>query len=283
LHSTALRWCEATFPLCVGVQRSFDLLGELLNHMDSILLADDDRFVREDVAELLRPLGFRILQSATSADTFKCVVDSSPIIVLLDIRFPDSDDLSLLSRIRATSPSTIVIVLSSQSEDVGQIVAAIKMGAYDYVPKPFIHEELFNRVQNAIQLFELNRANKQLLKEREERDGPQKLVGTSAEITSVREMIRKLADAETSVLIHGESGTGKELASRALHFLSRRNSSPFVVVNCAAIPEALTESVLFGHRRGAFTGAIETTKGKFEIAESGTIFLDEIGDMPIYW
>jgi DNA-binding NtrC family response regulator len=247
----------------------------------TILVADDDKYIRDDLADLLKSDEVELLFAATARETWEKVSEARPDVVLLDIKFPDSNDLGLLEKIKTSFPQIAVIILTSQSENVPQIVSAIKLGAFDYVPKPFVGAELNNRIQKALALQKLARSQEHLLKELEERAGLDQLVGRSPAITRVVESIRKLAQVEGCVLIQGETGTGKELVARALHYLSSRRSNPFVPVNCGAIPEALIDSVLFGHRRGAFTGATESVKGKFETAEDGTIFLDEIGEMPL--
>jgi len=161
------------------------------------------------------------------------------------------------------------------------VVSAIKLGAFDYVPKPFTGEELKNRIEKALSLQRLFRTQEHLLREIEQRAGLDLLIGNSDAMQHVVGMIRKLAAVDGSVFIQGRSGTGKELVARAIHHLSRRKSSPFVAINCGGIPANLFDSVMFGHKRGAFTGAFENARGKFDFAEDGTIFLDEIGDMPL--
>jgi len=247
----------------------------------SILIADDDKYIRDDLEQLLSDPSRQLLFSGTAAETWQVVEKERPQLILLDIKFPDSNDLSLLKRIKSDYADTQIIILTSQTDDLSQVVEAIKLGAFDYVGKPFVRDELRNRIEKALQLRMLARSNQYLLDECVRREGLEKIVGSSAAIQQVRQTIRRLADSDGCVLIHGESGTGKELAAKALHYCSKRKGNPFIIINCAAIPEALIESVFFGHRRGSFTGAIESTKGKFELAENGTIFLDEIGDMPI--
>jgi DNA-binding NtrC family response regulator len=247
----------------------------------TILIADDDKYIRDDLADLLKSESATLLFAATARDTWEKVSAEKPDLVLLDIKFPDSNDLGLLEKIKAAYPKIAVIILTSQSENVPQIVSSIQIGAFDYVPKPFVGEELRNRIHKALALQKLAHSQEYLLKELEQRAGLDQFIGKSPAIQRVVENVRKLAPTDGCVLIQGETGTGKELVARALHYLSERRSSPFVVVNCGAIPEALVESVLFGHRKGAFTGAVESAKGKFEAAEDGTIFLDEIGDMPL--
>jgi DNA-binding NtrC family response regulator len=247
----------------------------------SILIADDDSFIRDDLIDLLRDTGHRLRATSSAEETWESLVQDPPDLVLLDLKFPDLQDLSLLKRIRAHLPECEIIVVSSQTENVSQIVNAIKLGAFDFVPKPFTGEELRNRVEKALSLKRLRHANRQLLAEAAERGGVDRMIGHSEAMQTVRNTLRRLADVDGCVLLRGESGTGKELAARALHNLSQRRASPFVPINCASIPQQLVESVLFGHRRGAFTGASESVKGRFEAAEDGTLFLDEIGDMPL--
>jgi len=246
-----------------------------------VAFADDEKHILRDVGDLLRSAGFQVLSAETAKDTLHSVETKEPDLVVLDLRFPDCTDLSLLRRIKQVSPNIEVIMLTSEDSDIEIIVSAIKLGAYDYVTKPFAPDELLNRIQKALELKVLRRSQHNLLNELKARDGLQRLVGESESMRFAKETIRRLAEVDGCVLIRGGSGTGKELAARALHYHSRRRGSPFVTVNCAAIPETLLSSELFGHRRGAFTGAIESTKGKFELAEDGTIFLDEIGDMPL--
>jgi len=247
----------------------------------TVLVADDEKHVLRDVGELLRSADFQVLSAETAQETLHSVETNAPDLVVLDLRFPDCTDLSLLRRIKQASPNIEVIMLTSEDSDIEIIVSAIKLGAYDYVTKPFAPDELLNRIKRALELKLLRRSQHNLLNELKARNGLQRLVGESESMQLAKETIRRLAEVDGCVLIRGESGTGKELAARALHYHSRRRGSPFVTINCAAIPETLLSSELFGHKRGAFTGAIESTKGKFELAEDGTIFLDEIGDMPL--
>lgn len=247
----------------------------------TILVADDDRFLREAIAEMLSSEGYRVLQSGTAEETWKTAIANRPNLILLDIKFPDSNDLNLLARIKAEIALAEVIVISNQKEDIGRIVEAIKLGAYDFLDKPFGDAELQNRVSKALEMQSLRSSQQHLLKELETGSGIDALLGDGGAIKQVKAALRKLAAASGSILISGESGTGKELAARALHYLSSRRNKPFSAINCASIPEALTESLFFGHRKGAFTGAVDSSKGKFETVEDGTLFLDEIGDLPL--
>jgi DNA-binding NtrC family response regulator len=250
-------------------------------HDCTILVADDDRFIQDDLAEILAREGYIVIRASTGAETWKQIEQHKPELVLLDLKFPDSNDLQLLGRIRREAPETEVVIVSSQTENITRVVEAIKLGAHDFIPKPVVPDELLNRVKKALELQRLRRSQAHLISEMQRREGFDVLIGDSPQMQQSREIIRKLANADGCVLVRGESGTGKELAARAIHFLSKRRENPFIVVNCAAIPEQLIESTFFGHRKGAFTGAIESTRGKFELAADGTLFLDEIGDMPM--
>lgn len=245
-----------------------------------ILIADDDEFVRGDLEDMLCK-DYRLLFSKTAKETWETIDQGSPDLVLLDINFPDCQDLSLLRRIKSEAPLTEVIILSNQFSNVGQIVEAVKIGAFDFVAKPFQPEELKNRIAKGLLCKNLRDSQADLVRELAKRSGLEHLIGSSEIMQNVRGKVRKLANAKGSILIQGESGTGKELVARALHQMSFRHNRPFEVVNCAAIPETLVESELFGHKKGAFTGAVESSKGKFELAKDGTLFLDEIGEMPL--
>ncbi|MBE7466478.1 MAG: sigma-54-dependent Fis family transcriptional regulator [Planctomycetes bacterium] len=246
-----------------------------------ILIADDSTHVREDLADLLAAAGHRCIQAATAAQTVNLAAEARPDLVLLDLIFPDSSDLTPLRKLLELPDAPDVLMLSGQSGAVPVIVESIKLGAFDFVPKPYEPAELLNRIARAWEARKVRAERTILLQERDARSGLERLVGSSAPMQRLREALRKLAARDGNVLLCGESGTGKELAARALHVLGPRRARPFVAVNCAAIPESLTESILFGHRKGAFTGATQATPGKFESAGDGTLFLDEIGDMPL--
>jgi len=186
----------------------------------------------------------------------------------------------LLSAVKERSPATVVIVLTAFGA-IDTAVEAMKLGAFDYLTKPFNRDELKLTVRKALQLQGLSEENRLLKEELAGRAEFQSIVGTSPAMEGVFSVVRKVADTEATVLITGESGTGKELVARAIHSGSSRRSAPFVAVNCAAIPKDLLESELFGHLKGSFTGAIRDKQGKFQAAEGGTIFLDEVGDLPV--
>jgi DNA-binding NtrC family response regulator len=189
------------------------------------------------------------------------------------------DGLALLDQIKLMDEHAIVLIMTAFSS-VDSAIAALRKGAYDYITKPFVNEDLLQRVRNAVQNRTLFAENRALRRELNRQFNFPEIVGSSEKMQRVFELVRKVADTSTNVLILGESGTGKELIARALHFNSGRSAKPFLAVNCGALPESLLESELFGHTKGAFTGAVANKKGLFRSAEGGTLFLDEIGEMP---
>lgn len=201
-------------------------------------------------------------------------------LVLLDMMMPDMSGLEVLKKIKETDKNLEVIMVTAV-RDIKSAVQAIKLGAYDYITKPFEAEELLSIIEKALEKRSLVRENTYLRQALEEKGSFLDLIGRTEIIKKVFALINKIALTDSTVLITGESGTGKELAAQAIHKRSPRAQKPFVVVNCAALPEPLIESELFGHERGAFTGALERKEGKFELADEGTIFLDEIGCLPL--
>jgi len=189
------------------------------------------------------------------------------------------DGLELLDQIKTIDEDAIVIIMTAYSS-VDSAIAALRKGAYDYVTKPFVNEDLLQTVKNAVRTKELFRENRNLRRELGKKYSFSEIVGTSEVLQKVFRIVEKVADTDASILIEGESGTGKELIARSIHFNSRRAAKPFLAVNCGALPESLLESELFGHTKGAFTGAASDKKGLFRSADGGTILLDEIGEMP---
>lgn len=246
--------------------------------MESILIIDDEPFIRENVQRVLSEDGYRVLEAANGAQARELVTSDEVDLALLDLNLGAEDGLDLLKSLRELDPHLLVIIITGYGS-VESAVEALRMGAYDYVKKPFKADALRVIVKLALQTQELKREVRALRREHS-LPGNTLLLGESPAFAQILHQIREVARIPTAtVLITGESGTGKELAARAIHTLSDRCEAPFVAVNCASIPAELIESELFGHERGAFTGALVRKTGLFEEANGGTIFLDEIGDM----
>ncbi|MES1164685.1 MAG: sigma-54 dependent transcriptional regulator [Verrucomicrobiota bacterium] len=250
----------------------------MTSHGD-ILLVDDERSVREFLAIYLKRAGHRVETAAGTADAHVALAAREFDVVITDLRMPDGTGLDVLAESKKRHPDTQVIVVTAYAT-AETAIAAMKAGAYDYLLKPFKVDEVGLVVERALEHRTLRRQNVTLRAEIQGRYRLDRLLGKSAAMGRVYDMIRKIAPARTSVLLVGESGTGKELGARALHELSPRAGRPFVAINCGAIPEALLESELFGHVKGAFTGASTDKEGLFDAADGGTLFLDEIGELP---
>jgi len=243
-----------------------------------ILLIDDDRNLLRVVAYQITEAGFDVIPLSSPKEALARLDEESVDLVLTDLRMPEMSGLDLMRQIRLRRPDLPVIVLTAFGS-IDTAVEAIKNGASDFLTKPFASAEVLQSIRKALRVADLVEENRRLTRAVEERFDFKGIVGGSKAFRDMLEMAAQLAQVDTTVLIQGESGTGKELVARAIHFNSKRKSRPFVVVNCGAIPFDLIESELFGYRKGAFTGAIADKKGKFEAADSGTIFLDEVGDL----
>ncbi|MDL1956645.1 MAG: sigma-54 dependent transcriptional regulator [Candidatus Desulfofervidus auxilii] len=241
-----------------------------------VLVVDDEKSICEALTGILSDEGYEVITAFNAAEAFKKVEEEIPDIVLLDIWLPDIDGLEVLRRLKKDYPYLPVIMISGHG-NVEIAVKAMKLGAYDFIEKPLSWENTIPPVMNALKMSSLREENIALKGKALKCE----LIGESEAIKKVKELIKKVAPTNASVLIRGENGTGKELVARAIHYYSRRAHGPFVPVNCAAIPEELIESELFGHEKGAFTGAHTRKKGKFDLAHGGTLFLDEIGDMSL--
>ena len=245
----------------------------------NILVVEDEELMRSILRQLLTDAGYSVL-TADSAETALEIFSSHEIAVTLtDIRMAGADGLQFLDKIKSLDASAVVIVMTAYSS-VDTAVAALRKGAYDYVTKPFVNEDLLQTVKNAATQRQLFHENRLLRREINRQYNFSEIIGKSDAMQKVFDLVSKVADTDASVLIEGESGTGKELIARSLHFNSSRSDRPFLAVNCGALPESLLESELFGHTKGAFTGAISESKGLFRSAAGGTLFLDEIGEMP---
>ena len=241
----------------------------------TILIVDDEPGVRTALTGVLRDEGHTVEAVASGEACLDRVTRGSVALVLLDVWLPGMDGLATLARLRERQVDAQVVLISGHG-NIESAVRAIKMGAFDFVEKPLSLEKTVLVVRNALRQYRLEAENRVL---RARVDRTQTMVGESYAMRQLREQVAMAAPTNGRVLIYGENGTGKELVARTIHALSRRRTAAFVEVNCAAIPEELIESELFGHVRGAFTGAVADRRGKFDVADGGTIFLDEIGDM----
>jgi len=239
----------------------------------TILVADDDRAIRTVLNQALARLGHDVRMTGNAATLWRWIVDGEGDLVITDVIMPDENGLDLIPRIKKLRPDLRVIVMSAQNTLL-TAVKATERGAFEYLPKPFDLRELISVVERALS------APVSTPSDEEADDEQLPLIGRSPAMQEIYRAIARLMGTDLSVLINGESGTGKELVARALHDFGKRRSGPFVAINMAAIPRELIESELFGHERGAFTGAAQRSAGRFEQAKGGTLFLDEIGDMP---
>jgi two-component system nitrogen regulation response regulator NtrX len=243
----------------------------------SILIVDDESGIRESLSALLRDEGYGVETAGSGEECLERLERGAVDLVLLDVWLPKMDGLATLERIQERDGGPIVVMISGHG-NIETAVRATKLGAFDFIEKPLSLEKTVLVVRNALEYLRMEEENRRLRAELEERH---QILGTSVPMKALRQQISLTAPTTGRVLIYGESGTGKELVARALHHHSPRNSKPFVEVNCAAIPEELIESELFGHRKGSFTGASEDKVGKFQKADTGTLFLDEVGDMSL--
>ena len=241
-----------------------------------ILVIEDDQSMRWVLDKSLSREGYRVTSAPDGRSGISAAFEVAPDLVILDILMPDIDGLTVLRKLKESHPQLPVLIITAQNI-MTHAVEAMRRGAYDYLPKPFDISVLLERVDRGLAQTEAAQA------QREPESIPaemEDMIGTSPLMEDLFKAMGRVAASDATVLVLGESGTGKELVARAIHRFSNRASGPFIAVNASAIPSELLESVLFGHEKGSFTGAIDSRKGKFELAAGGTLFLDEIGDMP---
>jgi DNA-binding NtrC family response regulator len=243
----------------------------------SLLVVDDEPGVRQSLQLVFNKL-YRVVEATSAAEAIQKITDEKPDVVLLDIVMPGTDGLDVLKQMKSIHPDCQVIMLTALNT-ARAAFAARGTGAFDYVTKPFDVEELRLRVEHAMEKIQLSRELERLKEEVGRKYGVEHVIGKSKQITEVFKHVSMVAAKKSTVLITGESGTGKELIARAIHYNSDRRAKPFVIVNCAALPDTLIESELFGYEKGAFTNAAQKKVGRFELAHGGTLFLDEIGEL----
>lgn len=245
-----------------------------------ILLVEDEQLLRESLAQLLTEEGYGVTQAEDGRAGLDAAMAQPFDLIITDIKMPQMDGLSLLSHLQKLAPQTPVILITGFGT-VDSAVAAMRSGASDYLLKPVQFEDVLLRIRRALEVGEMRRDRRIMTEQLAAQSTFHSLVGESPAIAKLFELVRKLSAVRSSVLIVGESGTGKELFARAVHYNGITREKPFVAVNCGAIPESLIESELFGHRKGAFTGAVKDRIGYFEAANGGTLFLDEISTLPL--
>ncbi len=246
----------------------------------SILVVDDEEILQDVLTTLLNKEGYSTLSAWTGREALDLLAKEEVELVLLDLMLPDTSGLEVLKRIRASDPDQVIIVITAFSSIEGAI-EAMRMGAFHYIPKPFKNEEVLLTIRQALKQHRLTSENRSLKEQLRQRFAFDNIIGKSKPMQKVFELIQLAAPAKSNILILGESGTGKELVSKAIHHHSRRASGPFVTVNSGSMPADLLESNLFGHVKGSFTGAVSNKKGLFELAHGGSIFFDEIGNIPL--
>jgi DNA-binding NtrC family response regulator len=245
-----------------------------------ILIIDDDESLRKVIGYMLEEAGYDVVRAASADEGLSAIAERRPDLVLSDIKMPKKDGIELLAEVKRLDASIPVVILTAFAS-VETAVEAMKRGASDYLTKPISRDDLTMTVAKTLKLHRLEVENEDLRTTLRDRFRFESIIGLSPAMTALFDVLKKIAPTDATILVNGESGTGKELIAKAIHYNSPRRAQRLVTVNCAAIPRELLESELFGHVRGAFTGAIRNKLGKFEQAHGGTLFLDEIGSMPI--
>ncbi|MEZ4765107.1 MAG: sigma-54 dependent transcriptional regulator, partial [Calditrichia bacterium] len=247
--------------------------------MGKVLVVDDESEALDLMEELFVKNGYETITAEDGEQALESVHEHSPDIIVSDIIMPKMDGMELLERVRKDFPDIAVIMVTAHGT-IETAVEAMKMGAKDYILKPFRLDEVLTKVHNLARMRSLERENHELRREVRKKYNFDKIIGKTAVMTEMFDRINAVAQTSSTVLIRGDNGTGKELIAHAIHYNSDRSKGPFVKVNCGVLSDSLLESELFGHVKGAYTGAIKDKMGRFELANGGTLFLDEIGDMP---
>lgn len=245
-----------------------------------ILVIDDERSQRDILKVILKTEGYGVQTAGSATEALRMAEEDSFDLVLSDLKMPDNDGLFIMDRLFKINPAVCIIIMTAHGT-IDSAVEAIKKGAFDYLTKPLDREELLISVARAFEKLNLVHQNKVLQEQLSERFGLSNIIGNHVKMQEIFKTVRKIANSTATVLIFGESGTGKELIARAIHYNSIRGEKPFLAINCAAIPDTLIESELFGYEKGAFTGAIGRGIGLFEAADGGSLFLDEVGDLSL--
>jgi len=247
---------------------------------EKILIVDDEKGIRDFLEIMLKKEGYRVSSAPGGEEAMRLFNNSSYDLVISDVRMKGMGGVELLKSIKEINPETVVLMITAYAS-VDTAIDAMKAGAYDYITKPFNVDEVKHIIRNALDKKRLETENILLKRELKTKHAFGNIIGTSPKMLEIYEIIKRVADTKTNILLTGESGTGKELVARAIHYEGVRKDKPFVPINCGAIPENLLESELFGYQKGAFTGAAANKSGLFEVANEGTIFLDEITEIPI--
>jgi two-component system NtrC family response regulator len=248
--------------------------------MEKVLVVDDEKNYLLIMEHFLSEQGYRVLTAADAQTALNILEDTDLDLILTDMKMPGLNGIDLIRRVKDVDPDMPVVMMTAFGS-VEKAVEAMRAGAYDFLLKPFENEVMLRTIERALEIGRLKRHNRLLRQELSGQIGFEEIIGASQSMRHIFDLIRTVAPTKSTVLITGESGTGKELIARAVHQLSPRKDNAFVAVNCAALPETLLESELFGHEKGAFTGATSARRGRFQLAHQGTLFLDEVGDIPL--
>lgn len=246
---------------------------------ETILLIEDEKIMRITLEDTLKTAGYEVVSFETGREALNALRDNRFSVVVTDVRLPDIDGINILREITRTGDTQVIVMTAFGT--IKDAVEAMKLGAFDYITKPFSLDEFLLIIERALEVKMLRDENIRLKKDLSRCYSFPNIIGESPEMKKIFSLIEKVSQSDSTVLLLGESGTGKELIASTIHYQSQRKDKPLIKVNCAALPEGLIESELFGHEKGAFTGAIKRKPGRFELANRGTIFLDEIGDIPL--